>query len=344
MNAQLLSEIDHALWYAKERPDVWFGDINIIFAGDFFQYPPVAGTPLYTPISMYTSQTNEEIQRCLGRMAWKTVDTIIELTEQQRMKSDPEYANAVQRLWTRQCHLEDVELFNIRVIKSCDHPQGIDMGDNENSDASVIVNTNLLHEILNMEKAWASCTSTDNMTPELIVCAAYDVSPSGHIPLSWKEADQILHTNFSSSKNQGALPGFVPLFIGMPVILHTRNISTDLKITNGSQGFVRKIETEITPQGLTYCSCVIVEFPDSPITLKALPKGYFPILPTTWFFITSFIMESKKKIKMSRHQIPIQPAFAVTGHSAQGKIILKVLASLHEGGFGAYVAASCAKS
>jgi len=136
----------------------------------------------------------------------------------------------------------------------------------------------------------------------------------------------------------------VPLFIGMPVILHTRNISTDLKITNGSQGFVRKIETEITPQGLTYCSCVIVEFPDSPITLKALPKGYFPILPTTWFFITSFIMESKKKIKMSRHQIPIQPAFAVTGHSAQGKIILKVLASLHEGGFGAYVAASCAKS
>jgi len=49
--------------------------------------------------------------------------------------------------------LEDVELFNIRVIKSCDHPQGIDMGDNENSDASVIVNTNLLHEILNMEKA-----------------------------------------------------------------------------------------------------------------------------------------------------------------------------------------------
>jgi len=122
--------------------------------------------------------------------------------------------------------------------------------------------------------------------------------------------------NFSSSKNQGALPGFIPLFIGMPVILRSRNISTDLKITNGSQGFVRKIETDITPQGLTYCSCVIVEFPDSPITLEGLPKGYFPILPITWSFVTPFTQDDnnkQEKIKISHHQIPIQPAFAVTG-------------------------------
>jgi len=195
-----LSEIDHALWYAKECPDARFGDISMIFAGDFFQYPPVAGTPLYTPISMYASQTNEEIQRRLGRMAWKTVDTVIELTEQQRMKSDPEYASAVQRLQTQQCHLEDVELFNSHVIKSNDHPEGVDMGDNENFDASVIVNTNLLREKLNMEKAHASCTSIDDRNTKLIICAAYDIPSSAHIPLSKKEADQILHMNFSSKK------------------------------------------------------------------------------------------------------------------------------------------------
>jgi len=347
LNAQLLNEIDHALRYAKERPDAWFGDVSMIFAGDFFQYPPVAGTALYTPISTYAGQTNDEIQRRLGRMAWKTVDTVIELSEQQRMKSDPEYASAVQRLRTRECHIEDVELFNSCLIKSSTNPEGIDMGDNENSSASIIVNTNLLRETLNMEKACALCSSSEKNDPELIICAAEDILPSGHIPLTQSEANQILHTNFSSSKNQGSLPGFVPLFIGMPVILRTRNLSTDLKITNGSQGYVRKIDVKISPQGLTHCSCVIVEFPDSPVKLKGLPKGHFPIVPSTWSFTTSFTQEVNKKqekIKISRHQIPIQPAFAVTGHSAQGKTILKVLASLHEGGFGAYVAASRAKS
>ena len=43
-----------------------------------------------------------------------------------------------------------------------------------------------------------------------------------------------------------------------------------------------------------------------------------------------------------RSQLPIQPAFAVTGHSAQGKTLPKVLVNLAEGGFAAYVAASCA--
>jgi hypothetical protein len=75
LSAQLLCEIDHALRYAKERPDAWFGDVTIIFAGDFFQYPPVVGTALYMPVSMYAGQTNEEIQWRLGRMAWKSVES-----------------------------------------------------------------------------------------------------------------------------------------------------------------------------------------------------------------------------------------------------------------------------
>jgi len=42
--------------------------------------------------------------------------------------------------------------------------------------------------------------------------------------------------------------------------------------------------------------------------------------------------------------MPIQPGFAVTRLSAQGKTLPKVLVGLHEGGFAAYVAASRAKS
>jgi len=45
-------------------------------------------------------------------------------------------------------------------------------------------------------------------------------------------------------------------------------------------------------------------------------------------------------IHVNRQQIPIQPAFAVTGQSAEGKTLPNVLADLHEGGFTAYVIAS----
>ncbi|KAG1849528.1 hypothetical protein F4604DRAFT_1687413 [Suillus subluteus] len=67
-----------------------------------------------------------------------------------------------------------------------------------------------------------------------------------------------------------------------------------------------------------------------------LPKGCFPIVPDD--------QGVEWKIRITRLQLPIQPVYAVTGHSAQGKTLPSVLVNLHEGGFGAYVAASRARS
>lgn len=100
-SAQLLCEIDHALHFAKEKPDEWFRGITAIFAEDFYQYPSITGTPLYTPISTTMKQDNNELLKCLGCLAWKSIDTVVELMEQQRMKFDTEYSKAVQRLRVR---------------------------------------------------------------------------------------------------------------------------------------------------------------------------------------------------------------------------------------------------
>ncbi|KAG9310716.1 hypothetical protein JVU11DRAFT_9315 [Chiua virens] len=99
---------------------------------------------------------------------------------------------------------------------------------------------------------------------------------------------------------QQSLPSSVALYVGMPVILRLRNLSTDLGITNGSQGI-----------------------------LSDLPPKYFVVTP---------------KVRIERLQLPIQPAFAVTGHSAQGKTLPKIMVDLSEGGFAAYVAASRART
>ncbi|KAG2741943.1 hypothetical protein P692DRAFT_201665656, partial [Suillus brevipes Sb2] len=140
--------------------------------------------------------------------------------------------------------------------------------------------------------------------------------------------------------------GFVPLYVGMPVILRSRNLSTDLGIANGSQGIVCKIYTAICAEGYTYCTCALVNFTGSRVSIPGLPEGVFPITPISWTFATLApgSKDVSSRLRVTREQLPIQPAFAVTGHSAQGKTLPKVIVNLHEGGFGAYVAASRART
>ncbi|KAF6743595.1 hypothetical protein DFP72DRAFT_827547, partial [Ephemerocybe angulata] len=137
----------------------------------------------------------------------------------------------------------------------------------------------------------------------------------------------------SALTNNGALPSQIPFFVGMPVILRSRNISTDLGLDNGTH--VAKL--------------AIVHFPTSKVHLEGLPPGYFPIEPISWSFTAALpsklaALNGDVNLRVRRYQLPLQPAFAVTGHSAQGKTLPMVLASLREGGFGAYVAASRAKA
>ncbi|KAG1777605.1 hypothetical protein EV702DRAFT_923016, partial [Suillus placidus] len=92
-----------------------FGGVAVVCAGDFCQYPPVAGSALYSLVSSYANQTEQEILKRLGRLSWKTVNTVVTLSKQQRMKSDPEFGAAMQCLRTQECTYEDVDLFNSRV-------------------------------------------------------------------------------------------------------------------------------------------------------------------------------------------------------------------------------------
>ena len=286
LSVKLISEVDAALRYVKEKLNDWFGGVMVIFAGDLYQYPPVGRTPLYNPIPAYSSLSNTEIAKQLGHLAWKSMNTVVSLTEQEHMKEDPAYGSAVCHLRTRECTLEDVDLFNSCIIKSAANETGIDMSLPTNFEAAVIVQTNLLREALNIHKARTNCFK-NNMS--LVLCAALDKCLTRD--LNRHDRELLLNLNMSSVKLQNTLPGFVPLYVGMPVMLKTKNISTDLGITNGSQGFVRSIQTEICPAGLTFGTCVLVEFPHSKVALPGLPKGHFPIVPVTTTFTTLLTAE-----------------------------------------------------
>ncbi|KAH7909524.1 hypothetical protein BJ138DRAFT_1010674, partial [Hygrophoropsis aurantiaca] len=137
----------------------------------------------------------------------------------------------------------------------------------------------------------------------------------------------LLQLDVSKFTSDGALPGFLPFYETMPIILRNRNLSTELGITNGAQGIVRQINYDTNSRGLTSATSVLVEFPQSTVHLPHLPKHYFPITPITWYFSTMLSDGSgnQQKYRVVRLQLPIQPAFAVTGQSAQGKTLPRVL-------------------
>lgn len=137
--------------------------------------------------------------------------------------------------------------------------------------------------------------------------------------------DELLKLDVSRFSGEGALPGFLPLYDGMPIIMRNKNISTELGVANGSQGILRKFKTQTCPSNYTYGTYAVVEFPRSQVALSDLPSKYFPLEPITWRFTYNIDMDPSEncinctKCNALRAQWGFQPAFACTGHSAQGK-------------------------
>jgi hypothetical protein len=126
----------------------------------------------------------------------------------------------------------------------------------------------------------------------------------------------------SSSKLKNALPGFIPLYVGMPIVLKHNNIFTELGITNSAQGYICDFDIKHTSSGHHHSTCILMHFPDSNINLPHLPDKCFPIVPVKTTFTKQLFSDTGTKItvKITRTQMPIQPAFAITGHSTQGKM------------------------
>lgn len=75
---------------ARNVADTPFGGINMIFAGDFGQLPPVGGQSLYKETvgtSVDASQTSHGQQSAIGKALWHQVSTVVILRQNMRQKT-----------------------------------------------------------------------------------------------------------------------------------------------------------------------------------------------------------------------------------------------------------------
>jgi hypothetical protein len=94
IGCEMLQKVSRALTEAKGVTTA-FGGVNMIFAGDFAQLPPIGDTRLYKDIntaSIAAAATNRAQGKTLGRLLWLSVETVVMLHETMRQSGD---ANAV---------------------------------------------------------------------------------------------------------------------------------------------------------------------------------------------------------------------------------------------------------
>ena len=96
VSTEMLLTIDARMRLATGTPDEPFGNKHVLLCGDFFQLPPVFGTPLYRALDASTRANASDMDRRAAAL-WGTFDVFVEFTAQRRT-ADPAFGSILSLL------------------------------------------------------------------------------------------------------------------------------------------------------------------------------------------------------------------------------------------------------
>ena len=121
IGCRLLADVHNALVSATGRTDL-FGGISVIFAGDFAQLPPVLDAKLYTHLDHkgLHADTAAGQKTTFGKLLWRSIDTVVILTEQMRQsgEANEQFVSLLGRLRDGLCTDDDFSLLNSRLVST----------------------------------------------------------------------------------------------------------------------------------------------------------------------------------------------------------------------------------
>ena len=321
-----LAKISKALSTGKRvGSTVPFGGVDIIFFGDFIQFPPVKDSPLYSgwfKPKGKAKHTESENQRQLGAHFWRQLNKIILLTEQMRC-TDQAYLDLLNRLREGKCTKNDVTMLNGRIV-------------GPNVDITSIVDVPIITPGNKLVMA-VNDLFVDRYSHETLVYVSksedYQGKKKNGKAIPKKVADKI--KDWPNTSTSG-LPRELKLFVGMPVMI-TNNIATELGITNGTFGKIKSIhlqngeevtETSGYHQMEQHPEYIIVELKDINMrTLDGLPPNHVPISVKSASFSVK-LPGKKKPINVNRSHFPMVPLFSCTAHKSQGQTLKQAIVDL----------------
>ncbi|KAF5341971.1 hypothetical protein D9611_001218 [Ephemerocybe angulata] len=307
IGCKLLFQISNALVDAKGNTAP-FGGINIIFAGDFAQLPPVGQRRLSCKMDKTRSPKSEEDLG--GQLLWHSVETVVILTEVVRQSGsiNEAFVELLGRLREGRCSNDDYEVLMGRTI------QNVSPDWNMWQDAPIIVSNNAARDALNERAALAFAQRTGR---DLHWYYATDTRLRQ--PIGDSKLRDYLHS--LDSGRTGHRQGRVPLVVGMPVMI-MQNFDVEGGIVNGTTGILKRVRYRLDDDGLRHAiSCVV----DSP----AITADVLPGLEASCAAVLEDTIDLRLKgCTIKRTQLPISPGFAMTAHKAQGKTFEQAIVDL----------------
>lgn len=322
----------------KHEDDKPFGGLTMIFAGDFYQLPPVSHDPLFqapepTRDKNYTDSN-------AGFVAFNMITKAVILKTQHRIK-DPEYKKVVQNFRHGQQTESDLVYLQDHRIESLQNGPISKL----KQDPVIIVKGNALKSYINQTKA---VTMARAQKKKLLYCVAHDTFVGApEVPLDAK----INALHMPSAGKQNYTCGLLPLFPGMPVMTK-QNEATELGVSNGSTGIIHSIvlddreevqfQDTDTPHYLRYHPIAVYikldVTPDKngnvPVRFQ-LPNLEPNVFPMMCIKKNSYRVNveyndnrTKTKYKIRRHQFMFIPAFAITVNSSQGRTLNSAIVHL----------------
>ena len=95
-----------------KRNDDPFAGLKVIAVGDFFQFPPVGGKPVYADYKNNWQYFNS---------LWKLFKVNYELMEVMPQRGDPQFIDLLNNVRTTDIHADDTDMLKSRVIESNDN-------------------------------------------------------------------------------------------------------------------------------------------------------------------------------------------------------------------------------
>jgi len=199
MDRQMIMNLHTNLNNTKAFHNEYFGGVNVIFMGDFYQMPTISGEDLY--IDELESPTYQ------GHHLWRSLNACVILTEQMRQADDPEFAAMLQRIRIHQPTDDDIETLNSRV--------GAHISPRD-PEIRIVVRRHKLREALNAEKL----RQVSEMSGAHIIHCLAEIKNRSKMTLSEVYALKGGRTNFKSD-------GILSVIAGAPLVI-TENINVPL--------------------------------------------------------------------------------------------------------------------
>ena len=339
LDCMSLYKISERMCLARKINHLPFGGLNVIFAGDFAQLPPVMGNSLYdhkVEPRVHSTQSVKQQQASIGKATWARFTTVVVLRQNMRQKllneKDVKFRRVLENLRYKDCTAEDISLLYSRVVgKGTGRPS---MSDPNFHNVSIITSWNAYRDKINElgSERFASETrqvlrtfysndrwSNENDPAEKTARRGSNKRRGNPARKSERIAPEVQDKFWNLSHTASDhLPGKLRLCLGLPIMIK-KNIATECGVTNGAEGVVVGWQSRPLTKDKMALDTVFVKLtsPAIPIKLDGLPENVVPV--TKQALKIHCKMPNGSQLTINREQVPIIPNFAMTDFNSQGR-------------------------